>query len=316
MSESPSSRPSIGPLTAGNVVSAGFRLYRDRFQPYFGVAVQATLWAVLPFLVLIPIPLLLIYGEANPIALFLLIPIGIILFFYGMAKYTANTALISRLAFRELVNKPESIQEARHQIAPKFWIFFRAYLLMFFISCVGVLVFYILILIIGGIGAYGVYSFQGNIFAIAIIVLVGLIGFAVLMSLLIRFFTRLFMFEVPLAIEENINASQTIRRSWNLTKGYIGRIFLILTVAFLVTLPLYIVVQIVVSLIQATLLRFLETTPTSFGFQLLSFFIGYILGLVSGAVVQPFWQAIKATIYYDLRSRKEGMGLQVRDSSL
>jgi len=38
--------------------------------------------------------------------------------------------------------------------------------------------------------------------------------------------------------------------------------------------------------------------PLSFGF---------------GALVLPFWQAIKAIIYYDLRSRKEGLGLQMRD---
>jgi hypothetical protein len=30
--------------------------------------------------------------------------------------------------------------------------------------------------------------------------------------------------------------------------------------------------------------------------------------------MMPFWQAIKAVIYYDLRSRREGLGLQVRDS--
>jgi hypothetical protein len=32
-----------------------------------------------------------------------------------------------------------------------------------------------------------------------------------------------------------------------------------------------------------------------------------------GPVVIPFWQPMKAIIYYDLRSRKEGLGLQIRD---
>jgi hypothetical protein len=41
--------------------------------------------------------------------------------------------------------------------------------------------------------------------------------------------------------------------------------------------------------------------------------VAYILGLVSGALFLPFWQAIKAVIYYDLRSRREGLGLQMRD---
>ena len=37
------------------------------------------------------------------------------------------------------------------------------------------------------------------------------------------------------------------------------------------------------------------------------------LSFASGAVVLPFWQAIKAVIYYDLRSRREGLGLKLRD---
>jgi len=37
-----------------------------------------------------------------------------------------------------------------------------------------------------------------------------------------------------------------------------------------------------------------------------------LLSFASGALVTPFWQAMKAIIYYDLRSRKEGLDLQMR----
>jgi hypothetical protein len=301
-------------LSVGNVVSAGLRIYRDHFKSYFGVATQATLWALLPFLVLIPIPLLLIYGEANPAILLLLIPIWLVLLFYGMAKYTANSALISRLAFSELVNKPESVREAHRQVDPKFGTFLRTYIWMFLLSCGVGIGFYILFFIIGLIGAYTASSVQGNILAIVIIVLMIFIAFGVTLSFTIRFFIRFSLWEVPLAIEENINATQTIGRSWYLTKRYVGRIFLILTVALLISSPIYIIVQMVVTLIQTILMRVLAIEPTSVGFQILSFIVGYILGLVSGIVLLPFWQAIKAVIYYDLRSRKEGLDLQMRDS--
>lgn len=314
MSKSPISHQPTEPLSVGNVVSAGLRLYRDHLKSYFAVAVRATLWGLLPFIVLIPIPLLLISGEANPLAFLLLIPLGIVLFFYSTAKYTANSALISRLAFCELVNQPESVGEANRQVNPKFWTFLRTYLLMFLLSCGVVIGFYILMAVIGFIGAFVGASVPGNITAIIIIVLIGIIAFAVALSFLIRFFTRFSLFEVPLAIEENINATQTIGRSWSLTKGHVGRIFLILTIAFLITVPLYIVVQVILSIIQSSLLRILQADPTSAGFQILSFLVGYVLGLVSGVVFLPFWQAIKAVIYYDLRSRREGLGLQVRDS--
>lgn len=314
MSMSSSSHPPARPLSVGNVVSAGLRLYRDHLKSYFGVAFLATLWALLPFVALIPIPFLLINGQPNFATLLLLIPLGIVLFLYGMAKYTANSALISRLAFGQLVNKPETVREAHRLVDPKFWTFFRTYLLILLLSFGAVIGFYLLIGVLALIGGFVGASLQQNITAIVIITLIGIVAFAVCLSLLIRFFTRFSLFEVPLAIEENINAVQTIGRSWNLTKGQIGRIFLILTIAFLINLPLYIIVQIVASLIQAVLPRVLSTDPLSPGFQLLSLIVGYILGLVSGVVFLPFWQAIKAVIYYDLRSRREGLGLQVRDS--
>jgi hypothetical protein len=314
MSENFSSSQPIGPISVGDVVSAGVRIYRDHFKSYFGVAIRATLWGLLPFLALIPIPLLLINGEQNLAALLLLVPLGLLLFLYGTAKYTANSALISRLAFRELVNKPESTKDARRELDPKFWIFFRTYLLISLLSIGVVIGFYLGVLILGIIGGYIGYSIRANTFIIVLLVVVGLLAFGVALSALIRFFTRLAIFEVPLAIEENIKATQTIGRSWRLTKGHVGRIFLILTVAFLISLPIYIITQFIVNIILATLLGVLSIDSTAVAFQLISFLVAYSLGLVSQVVILPFWQAIKAVIYYDLCTRKEGMGLQIRDS--
>ena len=302
------------PLSPGNAVSASLRLDRDRFQQYFWIAVRATLWALLPFLVLIPIALLLISGEANPSTWLLLIPIGILLLFYGTTKYIANSALISRLTFNELIDRPETTQEARHHVDPKFWLFFRTYILFSLLTFGIIIGFYLVVILLGIIGGVIGSVFRDNIPVIVVLVLAGVILFAVLLSFLIRIFTRLFMFEVPLAIEDNINASQTIQRSWSLTKGYVGRVFLILTVGFLVSIPIYIVVQIAVTLLQGIILNILATERTSIEFQVASFIIAYILGLISGAVLLPFWQALKGVIYYDLRSRREGLDLQLRDS--
>ena len=47
-------------------------------------------------------------------------------------------------------------------------------------------------------------------------------------------------------------------------------------------------------------------------FQLLSFLIGYAIGILGNIFLLPFWQAIKAVVYYDLRTRREGMGLELR----
>jgi len=318
MSINPSSHPTLAPLSVGNVVSASVRLYRDRLKAYFGVAVIATLWSLFPFLILIPIPILLISGQVAPLTIALLVLIWIVVGLYCSAKYTSNSALISRLVFHDLVERPESLGEARRQINPKFWIFLLTYFLIFLLSFGLVLGFYILIFLVVFVGAFLASSVQQNVVAIVVIALIGLIILGITLSLVIRFFIRFFLVEVPMAIEENVTATQTIGRSWNLTRGNVARIFLIITVAFLITIPIYAIAQIGTSVIQTIILRIVPSDPTStsfqVGLQILSFIVAYIISLGSGVVILPFWQAIKAVIYYDLCTRREGLGLQMRDS--
>jgi hypothetical protein len=47
-------------------------------------------------------------------------------------------------------------------------------------------------------------------------------------------------------------------------------------------------------------------------------FLVLIVGLSfsGGALIVPFWQTVKAVVYYDLRSRREGLGLQLRDHDI
>ncbi|NES68218.1 MAG: hypothetical protein F6K24_24760, partial [Okeania sp. SIO2D1] len=122
-------------LTVGNIVSAGMRIYRDHFQPYFGVAIRATLWSFLPFFALIPIPLILIYSQANTSSFLLLIPVWLLLFIYCSAKSIVNNAIIARLVFGELANQPETVREASRILKPKMWTFFLAF---FLLSLIGI----------------------------------------------------------------------------------------------------------------------------------------------------------------------------------
>ena len=39
--------------------------------------------------------------------------------------------------------------------------------------------------------------------------------------------------------------------------------------------------------------------------------VGSLLGLASELFIMPFWQVIKAVIYYDLRNRREGSDLVI-----
>ena len=138
--------------------------------------------------------------------------------------------------------------------------------------------------------------------AIAAIVLL-IVGIVII----IRLYSRWSIAEVPLAVEENTTGGgQSIDRSWELTEGAVGRIQYIVVVAFLVTLPIQMVTGFIPSIFQ---LRFDPNTSAYW----VVYFINLAFSLLGAAVVMPFWQAIKAVIYYDLRSRREGLDLQMRD---
>lgn len=277
MPEQSNLRQQLGPLSVGNVVNAGLRLYRDRFKVYYSLAFQAYFW--------------------------LLIPI------YGWAKFAAIQGLIARLAFSEITERPETLQEARRYVKPRLWSFFLAgflVFLIFFLAYLAVIVVAFLIFL-----PLGTLSRQ-NQSLIPVIILLGIIFFLFIIFSFIWLYSRLSIVELPIAIESQSNPSSAISRSWVLTKGFVVRLQLIFFVAYLLTIPLSILVQILSSIVQLTLTALLpQDSPIFILFNLL---FSLLIGFGSGALLIPFWQAIKAVIYYDLRSRKEGLDLELADT--
>ena len=285
-----SSSGQTGPLSVGKVVSASLRIYHDHFKSYFGLAFVANLW--------------------------LLVPI------YGWAKYSAISALISRLAFGEVREKPETVSDARREVKPRMWRFFWAVILTFLIYIGVYLAGSIAMgILAGGAGAiFGLNiarailaasagpTFGQNYVIIAAFLVVTVIAFLIIY---IRIIPRLLIVELPLAMENNIGASSGIGRSWELTKGSVGRIQSIVFVGILVSLPITIVLPILTANVQRVLRAVLGAESGIFYLVYYLLILPFRFG--SGALVTPFWQAMKAIIYYDLRSRKEGLDLQIRD---
>ena len=274
-------------LTVGNAVSASVRLYRSHFKDYFLLSLKAWLWIFVPV--------------------------------YGWAKFCALSALISRLGFGDLVNQPESVHSGERFVNSRLWQFLTTLILMFFIY-VGIIVSFFILgfllvliptAILGGLniqnptnnGTWWVLIFL-LVFLLAIVTIVGSIWLEIRFSLL----------TLPLAIEENVDATSTIGRSWELTKGHVWRILLILFVASLITLPMQILLQQIISFIVQGILEFTpDNNPLLNSLLLLLFFAMFIGG---SALVLPFWQSLKAVIYYDLRTRREGLGLKLREREI
>ena len=282
MSSNFDSPSSIQPLNLGNVVSAGLRLYRSHVKLYLTLAFTAYAWVFVPI--------------------------------YGWAKCVSTLAIISRLAFGELVNQPESVETSRRFVNQRLWQFLIMGLVMFAIG-VGLLI--PLAIFLGIFTAFVVTSSIGgntpNPGVILVIALLAIILIPVFFLVVLWIQARFSVVELPLVIEDNVDGLSTISRSWELTKGHVWRIVGILFVSGLITIPIQLPFTITNSVIQGNLQPLVKNNPS---YALLSFFISLIINLLSATLVVPFWQSIKAVIYYDLRSRREGLGLQLRDREI
>ncbi|MEQ9355839.1 hypothetical protein [Coleofasciculus chthonoplastes] len=311
MSQNPDPRQSMGPLSVGNVVSAGLVLYRSHLQMYLSVALIATLWLA-PANIIFFLLSSAWSGIASPfLPSWLLFLIWIPLMIFGLSKYLVNSALISRLAFGELISQPERMSDARGQLNARNWSFFRIafqvglllVLVYIALAIVAVLVAVILRIIIDLVlGGLFANPFTRSIVAT---IIGGVIAVVILLGGLTWFFARWLIAEVPLAVEEEVNGKQSIDRSWELSKNSAFRIQGVVLITFLVTLPILILTG------YAPQIFLLQLEPGSSLYWMV-YLVSFIASLVGGILVLPFWQAIKAVVYYDLRSRREGLGMQLR----
>ncbi len=268
-----SSASSLGPLSVGNVINAGVRIYRSHLKEYFTLSLRASLWSIVPV--------------------------------YGWAKSAEIAGAIARLAYSELIDQPETVTDARNHTSPRLWQFFVTSLLVgliFFGLVIGAAIGVSFIVGVGAVAA----SASPPLWIVAVIL--GIVASVAAFIVLLRFSSRLFVYDLPLAIEDNIDGTTSISRSWSLTKGSAGRIQWILFVALMITVLAYIPAFIILGAITSLTIR--NEMPGLVGLLRI---VDLAVRILLAASIMPYWQVIKAVIYYDLRARREGLGLQLRD---
>ncbi|MDM9385326.1 hypothetical protein QUB80_32240 [Chlorogloeopsis sp. ULAP01] len=134
------------------------------------------------------------------------------------------------------------------------------------------------------------------------------------------FNSRLFLTDLPLVTEDNINYIQAIKLSRKLTKGLTLCIIAIIFVAFLITLPIQILLWLILSfglgIIFARISELLFTqSGSNYNFTITTILL-IILNLINGIILMPFWQSVKSVVYYDIICRREGYDLKLRDRSV
>ncbi|MDY6784655.1 MAG: hypothetical protein SW833_19275 [Cyanobacteriota bacterium] len=296
-------------LGVGTVLRTALQLYRDRFKLYLGIAARANLWLLPPAIAILTF-LLFLSEPIDYILVGFAILATTLLALLGLAKFQTNLALISRLAFSLLVNRPETIQEASRQLFSRSGNFLQTFLLTVTIVFAAFVGFAFCFLFLSYGSAFLILIASPNpkedLVAFAIIFLLFAIFFVAASTLFFRFVMRFSVFEVPLALENNLNAFQSINRSWQLTKGNVNRILFIFLIAVLVTLPVQMIVIILPDIVVQYFLRgSTDASTTSPRMTTIVIFMVNIIRVMSNIFLIPLWQILKSILYFELRRQEE-----------
>ena len=306
----------VGTLSIGNVVTTSITLYKSNFKRYFQVSLRATGWLLAIVLVILVAGLIGggLYAATNSSLVTIPVAIGLVVgTLYCSAKYATDRAVICRLAYQELIDTPETVAVATQKLIPRTWAFLRLTWLIslyfFLIAIVAYIISIIAVLIITAIVIYGFSLTVESPFAIIIISLAVIGAILLLFGILIRYYSYWFVAELPLAVEQTRSANASIARSKQLISIAVGRVILIVTIAFLMMIPINTLGN-APSLIGQTMLSASTDAATqAIGGALMVG--GFVLNLLSELFIMPFWQIIKSIVYYDLRNRREGGDLTI-----
>ncbi|MBD2623533.1 hypothetical protein H6G48_18400 [Microcystis flos-aquae FACHB-1344] len=299
---------SIEPLNIGNTINTAFRLYRDRFPTYVFFAVRACLWSLLPLILQLILSQLLYQTitpeEGSDIGLRLfLFPVQI----FSAAKYLFNSAVISRLAFQDIIYQPETAGQAEKKVKPKMWRLWWMQVLL------------------GLLGAAIILAITLSLALVSLIPILGVLLILLASFCLPVFFlwlsARICIAELPLVIEDNLGSWQAIKRGWHLTKNSAWRIVGVIFIASLLIIPVYILSWALASIpfwvnfssFYSSLesvedWQTLAENPLFFR-QMAMFSYGLTtIFLLLNILLVPFWQSLNSVIYNHVLDQKKNDG--------
>jgi hypothetical protein len=113
----------------------------------------------------------------------------------------------------------------------------------------------------------------------------------------------------PALMLEGASARAAIRRSVFLTRGFLGRVFLVALCAAMLAYTSAMIFQVPFTVASALVGK---TTPTAFWLDM----IGAVFGTIGQTLAAPVMAIGVVVVYYDIRVRKEALDLQVMMTAL
>jgi hypothetical protein len=318
----PSRRPvRTGGLRVGRVLSRSWSLYRLHFAAYNGVALRATGWMLLPLTATLIITSLIV-GAFVPVMLapkhpelinWAMLLLGMLLIFptiplsiFCGAKYLYNEAIVARHAYFDLTDRPENLRETNQALRRKMWpIWLTHFLLGLILSAINSFS--------SGFQSLGAIGGKNDLLSLILFSILAILLLAALIGQL-WLGARLFLAEITIAVEDPSNPLQAIKQSWRITQGSAAwSLMLILIVVSLMAIPIYGLTLLVplsalaVMCSQLFISMMTHTTLTASDTRLLissglgALGLYFLMWMGANILVMPFWAAIKAAVYADLR---------------
>jgi len=297
----------LRPLTLGELLDRSFSLYRRHFWLFVGImALPSLLGLAFGLLVALfnpqPASPESVAGAANPAEIlgamlwFLAAMLGmaIVYFITYAVALGATTVAVSQL----YMGRPVSIRAAYAPLRGRVG---RLALLLVLVS---IRLFGIVLLMFAVIGFAAAIGRGSPVLTVLVVLAAGAGAFVLWIWVVLRYAVA-----VPAAVLEDETATDAIRRSIELTRGSLLRVFALMAFAMVITYAVLAVFQ-VPFVVAGTLAG--PDSSTFFWMNL----VGTITGSIGGAFTAPLMIVAFAVLYYDLRVRNEGLDLQLMLASL
>lgn len=238
-------------FTLGKTIIIAAAIYQKNWQKYLKLSLVAHLW--------------------------LLVPI------YGWARYFAIAAWVSRLGVQKLTGKPEpTIRKKYFAFSALIDFLITKFIIVFLINIFVLLVLYIVLFLILALDS-------NQLIFNAQVVDNSPLPFLFIDSLFYTFlYSRYFIVD---PVQDKLEYLSSITQSYILTEKNRLRILLAIWLAFLITLPIWIINLFSLILLKDLIKNFISIRANIFVLTWI---------MLSNFLIMPFWQSVKAAVYYQL----------------
>jgi hypothetical protein len=305
---------SLHPSNLGEILDRTAQLYRTRFLVFLGISVVPTA------LVLIPIGgifacLAWLGSFAGPatrssqsslVAAVLLVSIGVVLLPIILGATALAMAALNHAVSSAYLGEKTTIRDAYKTVWRRGWHFLWLLILEgLFIGGAPMAVWVAILAISAGVArlTHGVGSGGGVVFGLlTLLTLFALVGYVLWMLLQLSL-------AFPACVVEQIRAWAALKRSWSLSKGTRGRIFLLYVLASVLTWLISIAVIFPAAII-ASLIPGANTPQGAQTTGVIMMIVLYSTAFAVQALIRPIYGIALTLFYYDQRIRHEGYDIE------